>query len=273
MMGESLALAGMPALFKKATEPTRGCIFYLHGGGLVYGSPSDYPESFARRLTGIGFDFLALGYPLAPEATLCEQIASVVAAYRQAADRGLVDPGDLVAFGRSGGAFLWIAAMAELQRQRLPLPGRFISLYGYASLGRVDPWHADLRYRPDVMISAETAFSLIASQPVHDDPEMRRVLLYVFARQHGLIGELLGVNEEGAADYCFEDRLCLPPTFAAWSVCDTEVPPISSTAICHMAAKSECFIVSEARHDFDQRPDTPDSRAFMDRLVEWLVQS
>ncbi len=180
MIGEPIKLGNLPALRKPAQGTKSGQILYLHGGGLIYGSAADYPETSARRLTALGFDLVSVAYPLAPETPLDRQIEAVVEAIERGCADGSLDGDALVAMGRSGGSFLWVAVMAQLAECGLLLPDGFVSLYGYGSLGRLLPWSAAPDYRPDVSVSEETVFGLIQQEPVFEDTAMQRMLLYIF---------------------------------------------------------------------------------------------
>lgn len=273
MGSERIVVCGVPCVrWKSNAEPSKGSVVYLHGGGLVYGSPYDYPATSLKRFLDAGFDFVSIGYPLAPEVPLDGIIDVTFDCLTELMNRGIIDVQRYFAFGRSAGVFLWMAVLARLVEKRIGLPRAILALYGYASLEYFNLSRADEGHRCDVRVDETTAFGLIESTPVHDDSLMSRVLLYIFARQHGLLAKLLGISDTALSAYSFEEELRgnLPPTFAAWSLRDPEVDPAASRALCSLASESECFTVDAACHDFDQNTELDETKRLMDAMIRWL---
>ena len=55
----------LPVTFFAHTASSRkGCIFYFHGGGLVFGTSDDLPGIYRNKFTQAGYDFISLSYPL-----------------------------------------------------------------------------------------------------------------------------------------------------------------------------------------------------------------
>ena len=50
-----------------ASNDARRIVFYLHGGGLVYGERDDLPSPYVRAITDAGSTLVCADYPLAPE--------------------------------------------------------------------------------------------------------------------------------------------------------------------------------------------------------------
>ena len=53
-----------------ASNDARRIVFYLHGGGLVYGERDDLPSPYVRAITDAGSTLVCADYPLAPETAL-----------------------------------------------------------------------------------------------------------------------------------------------------------------------------------------------------------
>ena len=47
-------------LYRSEAPYKKTTILYFHGGGLVYGTRNDFPESYLTRFLHAGYDFLAL---------------------------------------------------------------------------------------------------------------------------------------------------------------------------------------------------------------------
>lgn len=274
MLGDETVVGGVPCIVRKSLRAPRGSVVYLHGGGLVYGSFRDYPESYVRRFLESGYDFVSIGYPLAPE-TRIEGIAE--AAYRcltGLVDGGVVAPSGYVAFGRSAGAYLWVALINRLKKEGGPLPRGFISLYGYAGFETFSLFRSDRLYRSACIVDEEAAFSLIKNGAVYDDASLERAILYTFARQRGLWGVMLGLSADSVGGHSFTKagENDLPPTFAAWCTGDREVDPSASRTLCSLSCECEEHTICARAHDFDQNVEDAASQEAMDRLFSWLAR-
>lgn len=275
MEGASATAAGIPYVMRAAlSSDRRGTVVYVHGGGMVYGSMRDYPECSVRRFLNEGFDILSIGYPLAPETGLAAIVESTAACLIELMDEGVIDGEAYYAFGRSAGTFLWVALIDRLKQARRNLPRAFLAFYGYASLRHLRLFEPDQCYRADHPIAQNVAFGLIRAKPVFDDLAMERLLLYVFARQQGMMGTLLDVSPDELDAYDFEhgSERELPPTFATWCALDDEVDPAASRALCALSPDCTTWVVDARGHDYDQMVDTPAYEELMRRLLAWLKE-
>lgn len=104
--------------FQPVGGPAESRIVFVHGGGLVAGSPRDGIGSALRLAGEIGAEVLSLRYPLAPRARLDAQVRSV-----EDQVRSLVRDGgqDTLLVGQSAGGA--IAAACGTARYRRPLAG------------------------------------------------------------------------------------------------------------------------------------------------------
>ena len=64
----------------RPAAPAIGRIFYLHGGGLVFGEPDDLPLCYVNLFSNAGYELISLDYPLAPEQRLAVILDAVHAA-------------------------------------------------------------------------------------------------------------------------------------------------------------------------------------------------
>ena len=89
---------------------------YVHGGGWTGGGPQKQARRMYHSLAQAGWVVVALRYPLAPGATICDQVLAIKRALRHVADNADhygVDPHSIVLSGSSAGGHL--AALTALR--------------------------------------------------------------------------------------------------------------------------------------------------------------
>jgi acetyl esterase/lipase len=89
---------------------------YVHGGGWTGGGPQKQARRMYHTLAQAGWVVIALRYPLAPGATICDQVLAIKRALRHMADNADhygVDPHSIVLSGSSAGGHL--AALTALR--------------------------------------------------------------------------------------------------------------------------------------------------------------
>lgn len=96
----------------------RARLVFLHGGGLVAGTRADGVDVVARHAAELACTVTTLEYPLAPEASLDEMVAAVLAAL---ADLGAGAP--IVLAGCSGGGGLAVTTALACRDAAVPLAG------------------------------------------------------------------------------------------------------------------------------------------------------
>ncbi len=96
------------------------CIVYIHGGGMVLGTPWDASPDFRRWISDFGASVVTIDYRLAPEVTAPSLVEDCYAAlcevFARATDWG-IDPESLIIAGMSAGGGL-AAGVAQLARER-----------------------------------------------------------------------------------------------------------------------------------------------------------
>ena len=121
-------LAGAPTLHinPHAVEGP-STIFYLHGGGHVFGSPSTHAAMLATLAKRAGARAILPRYPLAPENPFPAAPDHCLAAYRALLATG-VDPANVIVGGDSAGGNLAFALIADLCASGEPLPAGVFGL-------------------------------------------------------------------------------------------------------------------------------------------------
>lgn len=109
-----------------------GALYWIHGGGLVAGTPEqDQPQHF-RVARDLGLTVIAAAYRVAPENPAPAALDDVVAGYRaviQEPGRFGVDPARVAIGGASAGGGLAAAACQRLLDEGGPLPPVQILVY------------------------------------------------------------------------------------------------------------------------------------------------
>jgi acetyl esterase/lipase len=128
-----VSLGGSPASRLRAGRRSRGVLFYLHGGGYVFGSPRSHRTLLARLAWQTQREVVALDYRKAPEHPCPAPIEDTLAAWRALLQEGHA-PQDVVWSGDSAGGGLALASLLALRDAGDPLPGRVALLSPWADL-------------------------------------------------------------------------------------------------------------------------------------------
>jgi acetyl esterase/lipase len=125
-------------------------VLYLHGGGMVMGTPANSHAMAARLSAGIGCKFLLPVYRLAPEHPFPAAVEDVISAYRWLLEQGY-SPEHLVMGGESAGGSLAVQALLALRDTGEPLPAAGFCMSppldwtrfdgeSYRTRAQADPW-------------------------------------------------------------------------------------------------------------------------------------
>jgi len=250
--------------FYPSNDATKPTIFYIHGGGLIYGSRRDLPAAYLKLFQQAGYPVLAVDYYLAPEshfpeilASLQQQLQFFLTHYQ---DMGLTSNAYIL-FGRSAGAFL---AMQLIRDQAHPLA--FIDFYGFPNLsGKIvlpSPTYQKYPNVPD-----KTVKRLIQPHPLTTDDSDERFLLYVHARQTGHWQDLL--SAQNSPDITKEEFSKFPPTYIRHATSDPDVPFMNAIKLKSQLPIATLTPVNVAAHDFDRTPNNANLAIYRD-LLNWL---
>ena len=114
--------AGVKGEWHRAgTAENKLTIFYIHGGGYVFGSPKSHRDvtfALAREATA---DVFSLDYRMSPEHLFPAAVDDVVAAYNWLLGQG-TDPARLIVAGDSAGGGLTLALLLSIKARGLPMP-------------------------------------------------------------------------------------------------------------------------------------------------------
>lgn len=258
----------------------RCAIVYYHGGGFLYGKRDDLPEPYVDMITAAGYTLVAVDYPLAPEWPLECSMELSFQTLCQLVEHELSELGcdRYVLFGRSAGGYLALKMAAELDSKRpdLQRPAAIWDFYGYWNLD--DPFvrtpSAHYAAMPGVKAATVGALTAPSGSLVFEGPKATRFSLYVYARQQGTWGRMLGVDESNAAAMSLsrEDLERLPPVFITASTGDNDVPLKQSKTLMRAVKYRKMHQVYYLEHDFDRDTANPVGRETYQAALTYLSE-
>lgn len=231
------------------------------------------PSVYIQQFLDQGYNFLALDYLLAPETPLTEgyeELKKGIIWFRKEYLSTLeLKTNDFILFGRSAGAYLALLLAADPD---LPKPEKVISFYGYYSLKDPSFTKKNQYYQKYPAIPETLLSKMIGNKPIAVGPIQTRFSLYLYGRQSGNWLDFLGLTEEETEQFSLKesDLAKLPPTFAAHSQSDQDVPYHFGQKIANAIPNSVLFSVSNLEHDFDRDPSIPQTKEAYSQLMDWL---
>lgn len=265
------------AVCRHTSSVQKGCIFYLHGGGLVFGTSDDLPGIYEKLFLSAGYDLLRLDYPLAPESYLAEILEAVHHSVTYLLTHpklyGYEKTPPYFLFGRSAGAYLALLASRRLcaKTSALPAPSGMICFYGYHTLDLPEFRRPALAYVKMAAVPKDVVNKLAGTQFVTEGPMALRYSIYIYARQTGTWAEFLGTPEE-IAQYSLssEDFALLPPGFFSASSGDQDVPFRESKQMAAAIPGSKFQPVYYLEHDFDRDTTKKEGIQVYRAAIDWM---
>lgn len=232
--------------FYKSSTGDKGTIFYLHGGGLIYGDKDDLPYDYIQIFLNEGYNFYSSNYLLAPESNYEEILKSVYSDYNRFINRlsNLSKNKKVIVFGRSAGAFLCYQIIMNQTDESKPFA--FLDFYGFYNIldakltSRV---HFYDKY-PDIKVN-----QLTESVPIYSGNITKRFPIYLFARKHGSWIKMLDINTDQVKSIDF-DRM--PPTLILHATNDQDVPFSIALSEKSRNKKATLKAINSNQHDFDR---------------------
>lgn len=262
----------------------RIAIFYLHGGGLLYGERDDLPKPYINRFLDAGYTLICSDYPLAPESPLPDIVDAVFETWRStiALPLSTGEYEGYFLFGRSAGAYLSLLLAREISHREqgnLLKPFGVLDFYGYHtvldnSFSMPAKAYVSLpdvpRFQVDRLASSNCAI-------VTSGPKAIRYALYVHARQHqGAWLDLMGLDGTApnrtpeAWSLSDEDISRLPPLFITSSSGDEDIPFRLSKELSKKASGAVMKPVYYLPHDFDRDTSDPTGNRIYSEAIAWM---
>jgi acetyl esterase/lipase len=254
---------------------TKAVIFYLHGGGLLYGMRDDLPSTHIDAFTNAGYPVIALDYPLAPLADIEMILSDITASVDLYLDGGIESfdgKSPYFMFGRSAGAYL--AIMSALRIELSALPSGVVSYYGYGFL--TDFWYnSPAPFYTALPAVPENIFDSLPSELHAEGPIESHYAAYVYGRQSGKWLSLFFKDREKFfyADYSLRSVYDYPvPLFTAHSSNDPDVPFSEYMSLSERYDPVR-FVASANQHDFDSDESSQATASLLERTIAFLDRS
>lgn len=125
---ETINADGVPAEWQTAPDAVKDrVLFYIHGGGMVLGSPNSH-RVFTTTLGQLTkMRVLSIDYRLAPEHPYPAQLEDCITAYKWLLSTG-IKPKNIVIAGDSAGGGLTLSTLVKLRDEGVPLPAGAVCL-------------------------------------------------------------------------------------------------------------------------------------------------
>lgn len=268
----------------KGSLNRRIAIFYLHGGGLLYGERDDLPTPYVNMLLSAGYTIVSADYPLAPESCYSEIIESTLSTFSSTVAQSIRESSldGYFLFGRSSGANLALVLAREIGRnRRLPQPLGIIDFYGYYDLCDNAICSPAKAYQSLPEVSKETVSSIVEGSECKptSGPKSKRYALYVYARQHENAWlELMGLDRSDQNhspefwSLSDGDIAKLPPLFITASSGDEDIPLRMSKSLRAKASNVCMKTVYYLPHDFDRDTSEPTGAKVYKEVLTWMQQ-
>lgn len=272
----SLALLGYDLgvdVVSEVEKPSPTWVFYLHGGGMLYGTRDDLPARHADALVHAGATLWCPDYPLAPETPLPTTSRVIDALWDYfCAEAQAAGASKLVAFGRSAGAYLVFALAKRLHARGLREPDGVASFYGYSDLNDPELSGPSKYYLSFPLVGERVARALVREKPPVSESISARFALYVHARQTGTWQKLLGLDREAASELSLSDNdiAVLPPLFLAASTGDKDVPYSCTKHLQLTAQSAQLYTAYYLEHDFDRDERRSEGGEAYRRMTAWM---
>ncbi len=262
-------------MYLPKTGSKKPCILYLHGGGLLYGTRHDLPKAHLTAIVQSGYPVLALSYPLAPSVPIDIILKSVHESIRwfsQDPASLSLQTDDFYLWGRSSGAYLMFHTAEKCLENHEKMPLGLINFYGYS--GFDSPTFKTPRFLKGRAVIPRKAVLKFVEDPtvITDDPAMRRIILYEYARQTAEWTTLLGLVKLTPSLFSLKHETFsrFPRSFNTASNTDEDVPFSESKSISKIIPNSIFIPVYNRPHDFDTDAEEPQTVKVYDRLIQWL---
>lgn len=252
-------------------KQSRALVFYLHGGGFIYGNRDDLPQGHIESFTSANLALLSLDYRLAPEVGLdliLEDVHDGINYFLDNLELLGLDQLPFFLWGRSAGAYLALRCWSKLIRKPLGI----LSYYGYGFLE--DYWYEKPSnfYLKYPLVEREKALKLVEASPLSQADIFSRFPLYLYSRQEGLwLNLITGKNRESLNEFSLKslDPEEFPPVFLAHSFSDQDVPFKESQKLSKLIKDSSLFTSSSKIHDFDSR-DLAETKKLLEVSVNFI---
>lgn len=263
------------ALTYEEDTKLKGYLFYLHGGGLLFGTKGDLPAKTIEFYCKHGFGIIGLDYGLSPYTKIPEILTDIQAGvywFLDNQDQLPVPDLPWYLWGRSAGAYL---CLISTLLKKFPYPKGILSNYGYSFL-EPDWYLSPSPYYKNLPLIPAPDYEHLSSQGYCTcaTPD-KRYELYAFARQSGnwIPAFYNGKIKDFLREYTFllhEIPSNYPPVFLTHALEDPDVPYTESKRLNEILPISIFHPVSSKEHDFDKNTSSYAVRNMLEHSLEFL---
>ena len=246
----AMTLSGIPCQqVTSAADIEERVLFYIHGGGFVFGSPTTHRAMAAQLAKRIGARAILPQYGLAPEAPFPAAPNDIRAAWDGLLESG-VEAKNIVVGGDSAGGALAFGLVASLCADESPVPG---AVFGFSPL-------TDLTYSGDSFRANADADAVL---PTESADTLSEMFLRGAPADSPSVSPLFG-EFKGA-----------PP---AWiTVGDTEILLDDARRLAARLQSQGCNATLVVEHDLPHvwpvfHNILPEARLTLDALAHWIRQ-
>ncbi|AZP03486.1 alpha/beta hydrolase [Jeotgalibaca ciconiae] len=269
------SIEGVPihlTLYLAETNRKNKTILYLHGGGFVYGTADDLPETYLKQLLEAGYDFVTLEYPLAPEVKLDVMIQKIIEGIDwfllHYSDELSLNSNEYILFGRSAGAYLSVQVTQRMRQK----PQALLLLYGFHTLQEASFRVPSRHYLTFPKVEDRLVKGITKGKPVVNGLKETRFAIYIHYRQAGnWIKEILN-SEDKPSNYTLSNSELsqLPPAFLAASNGDPDVPYRISKKMAETIPGAFLETIVSDEHDFDRTTTDAIGKEVYTKIIDWL---
>lgn len=239
-------IAGLPCRWvAEKAEPHREVILYVHGGGLIAGSPRTHSEFASRLAKRSRRRVLLVGYRLAPEHPFPAALDDVTAVYLDLLTRMLEQ--DIVIGAESTGAALALSSLLKLRDDGHPLPAAAFFLSGHFDM-TLSGESMESRRDVDPFTSRESLARAVDWYANGLDPGLP-LLSPLFANLGGLPPMLLQVGDD---EMLLSDSVRL------------------AEAVHRCGGRAELRVYEGMWHNWPMHPELPEGNAALCEIDEFL---
>lgn len=271
------------AVLFPTTEFNKPLIIYIHGGGLIWGSPEDLIKEQIKLYNEAGYNVLSLAYRLAPETKIPEIVDDIRDALQWVYEEGIKEfnfNSDKVAvIGSSAGGYLALHTGTFKFR-----PNAIVSFYGYGDI--TGNWYKEPSKHFSIFPSIKKPFVdlLINEKEVAEAPILTRYAIYLYCRQQGEWLDYTIDMNEGSIEQDLESYSPIfliddtyPPTLQLHGDKDEEVPydvPLRMKASLNdNHIKNKLITIKGGRHSFDKHMHDQQVKDAFDEVLHFLDET
>lgn len=264
---ERLTNGSTISIFSPQNAASTKYVLYFHGGGLIYGSRNDLPIALRKLFLNQGYTVITLDYLLAPNSPLVDISAALYETFKEINNR-YIKHSPFIFCGRSAGGYLMLLLTKKIMTTQEQLPEKLINFYGYFNLDFIE----NQKDNGHPAIPEEAIHNLPITEPIWDDPQLQRSLLYIYGIQHKKLYEYYGVEKEDQTNFSLTENeiSALPPIFSTASTSDQEVPFKYSK---QLAKKNKAGVFTPVyflEHDFLNHTEDEQTQDVLKKLDDWL---